>query len=110
MDQTESGLEGTWGVQNSIKASLGGGGFPPVEAHAREEARVELLPVCGRKSLQERAVGDGGGVADLAPVILHAHRARLGKRVGKLVALLRGVRSAERDASIQYAPSGHSGG
>lgn len=77
----------------------------PVEAHAREKARVELLPVCGGKSLQERAVGDGGRVADLAPVVLHAHRARLGKGVGQLAALLRGVRSAESAASIQYAPS-----
>lgn len=78
----------------------------PVEAHAWEKARVELLPVCGRKSLQERAVGDGGRVADLAPVVLHAHRARLGKRLGQLVALLRGVRPAKRATSIQYAPWG----
>lgn len=78
--------------------------FSPVEAHAREKAGVELLPVCGGESLQERAVGDGRRVADLAPVVLHARRARLSKRVGQLVALLRGVRSAKRATSIQYAP------
>ncbi len=54
----------------------------PVEAHAREKARVELLPVRGGKGLQERAVGHGGGVPDLAPVVLHAHRTRLGERRG----------------------------
>lgn len=67
---------------------------PPVEAHARQKAGVELLPVCGGESLKERAVGHRRRVANLTPVVLHADSARLGKRVGQLVALLRSVRPA----------------
>lgn len=61
----------------------------PVEAHAREQARVKRFPVRRGEGLQEGAVCHRSGVPDLAPVVLHANRARLRESAGQLLALLR---------------------
>lgn len=76
----------------------------PVKAHARKQSRVELVPVLEGEGLQERPVGHGRRVSDLAPVVLHAHRASLGECLCELVALLGRARLAQGATRIQYAP------
>ena len=72
----------------------------PVQAHARKQARVELVSVLKGEGLQERAVGHRGRVSDLTPVVLHAQRASLGEYLRELVALLGRARLAQGATSV----------